>query len=98
MIAGELSRQFELSTAWTFSRKGGGLIDEYIVEYEDYVGIGSGSFSYLDGTLLVNTFSLKQYRQRIASQPGALIRAAPLQHARNNVVPPDDGSFQPETG
>jgi coproporphyrinogen III oxidase-like Fe-S oxidoreductase len=67
LIVQELSREFELSTAWTFSRKGGGLIDEYIVEYEDYVGIGSGSFSYLDGTLLVNTFSLKQYRQRIAS-------------------------------
>lgn len=67
LIASELSRQFELSTAWTFSRLGGGLIDEYIVEYEDYVGIGSGSFSYLDGMLLVNTFSLKQYRQRISS-------------------------------
>ena len=67
LIAGELSRHFELSTAWTFSRIGGGLIDEYIIEYDDYVGIGSGSFSYLDGTLLVNTFSLKDYRQRIAA-------------------------------
>ena len=53
-------------TAWTFSRKGGGLIDEYIVESEEYVGIGSGSFSYLNGTLYVNTFSLDAYRQFIA--------------------------------
>ncbi len=67
LIVSELSRYYELSTAWTFSRIGGGLIDEYIIEYEDYVGIGSGSFSYLDGTLLVNTFSLKDYRQRITN-------------------------------
>ena len=25
------------------------------VDYEDYVGIGSGAFSYLDGVLYVNT-------------------------------------------
>lgn len=65
LIVQELSRQFELSTAWTFSRKGGGLIDEYIVESEEYVGIGSGSFSYLNGSLYVNTFSLDAYRQFI---------------------------------
>ena len=65
MIVEELSHQYELSTAWTFSRKGGGLIDEYIVESEEYVGIGSGSFSYLNGGLYVNTFSLDTYRQMI---------------------------------
>jgi coproporphyrinogen III oxidase-like Fe-S oxidoreductase len=65
LIVEELSKQYELSTAWTFSRKGGGLIDEYIVESEEYVGIGSGSFSYLNGALYVNTFSLDTYRQMI---------------------------------
>ena len=54
--------------AWTFSRKGGGLIDEYIVESEEYVGIGSGSFSYLNGSLYVNTFSLDTYRQFISER------------------------------
>ena len=68
LIVQELSRQFELSTAWTFSRKGGGLIDEYIVESEEYVGIGSGSFSYLNGSLYVNTFSLDAYRQFISAR------------------------------
>ena len=61
-----LGDTFEASSAWTFSRVGGGMIDEYIVDYEDYVGIGSGSFSYIDGTLFVNTFSLKGYAQAIA--------------------------------
>ena len=43
------------------------MIDEYIVDYQEYVGIGSGSFSYLDGALYVNTFSLREYEQLISS-------------------------------
>ncbi len=38
------------------------MIDEYIVESEEYVGLGSGAFSFLDGTLYVNTFSLQGIR------------------------------------
>ena len=30
-------------------RAGRGMIDEYIVDSDDYVGLGSGAFSYLDG-------------------------------------------------
>lgn len=56
---------FEPASAWTFSRTGGGMIDEYIVDYEDYVGLGSGAFSFLEGSLYVNTFSLKEYGERI---------------------------------
>jgi coproporphyrinogen III oxidase-like Fe-S oxidoreductase len=52
---------FEHATAWTFSRTAGGMIDEYIVDYEEYVGIGSGAFSYVDGAIYVNTFSLRDY-------------------------------------
>ena len=37
------------------------MIDEYIVDYDDYVGVGSGSFGYFDGKILANTFSLNQY-------------------------------------
>ena len=57
---------FELSTAWTFSRTGGGMIDEYIVDYEEYVGIGSGAFSYLRGDIYLTTFSLRDYSAAIA--------------------------------
>jgi coproporphyrinogen III oxidase-like Fe-S oxidoreductase len=68
LIVNSLSPQFELSTAWTFSRQGGGLIDEYIVENEEYLGVGSGSFSYLNGVLYVNSFSLEAYNQAIAAR------------------------------
>jgi coproporphyrinogen III oxidase-like Fe-S oxidoreductase len=60
-----LADTFELSTAWTFSRIGGGMIDEYIVDYEEYVGIGSGAFSYLRGDIYLTTFSLRDYSATI---------------------------------
>jgi menaquinone C8-methyltransferase len=58
---------FEHATAWTFSRRAGQMIDEYIVDYEEYVGIGSGAFSYLDGSLYVNTFSLRDYEKLVGA-------------------------------
>ncbi len=64
-ITANLAEIFEPASAWTFSRVGGGMIDEYIVDYEDYVGIGSGAFSFLDGTLYTNTFSLRSYNAAI---------------------------------
>lgn len=60
-INDRLSGEFKQLSAWTFVRKAAGMIDEYIVDSEEYVGIGSGSFSYLNGTLFVNHFSINQY-------------------------------------
>ncbi len=64
-ISSGMSDTFEPASAWTFSRTGGGMIDEYIVDYEDYVGLGSGAFSFLNGTLYVNSFSLARHAERI---------------------------------
>ena len=41
------------------------MIDEYIIDFEEYPAIGSGGLSYLDGSLYVNTFSLQQYHESI---------------------------------
>ena len=65
LIAAGLADKFTPASAWTFSRTGGGMIDEYIVDYEDYVGIGSGAFSFLDGAIYVNSFSLASYSEQI---------------------------------
>ena len=56
---------FQPLSAWTFSRKGAGMLDEYIVESDEYVGLGAGAFSFLDGSLYVNTFSPREYSQAI---------------------------------
>ena len=60
-----LGGEFKPMSAWTFLRKGTGMLDEYIVESEEYVGLGAGAFSYLDGTLYVNTFSPREYTRAL---------------------------------
>ena len=67
IIHEEMEKEFTASAAWTFQRNGAGMIDEYIVNTREYVGLGSGAFSYLDGTLYVNTFSLSEYTKLISA-------------------------------
>ena len=57
---------YKASTAWCFSR-GDRLIDEYIIDYDDYVGVGAGSVGFLNGDFFVNTFSLEKYDEMISS-------------------------------
>ncbi len=64
-IGRRLAPGFAPTSAWCFTRNGGGS-DEYIATADNYVGAGSGAFSYLDGTLYSTTFSLAAYEQRIA--------------------------------
>ncbi|MEM5774566.1 MAG: coproporphyrinogen III oxidase family protein, partial [Anaerolineaceae bacterium] len=65
LIDEKLRPAFQPVSAWCYSRGGSAMIDEYIVDHEEYIGLGSGSFSYIDGSLFVNTFSLKEYARRI---------------------------------
>lgn len=44
-----------------------GMIDEYVVEYEEYPAIGSGGITYLGKSLYVNTFSVAEYNKAIES-------------------------------
>lgn len=60
-----LAPGFAATSAWCFTRGGRGT-DEYIVDADHYVGVGSGAFSYLDGTLYATTFSLAAYEERVA--------------------------------
>ena len=57
--------EYTTSTAWCFSR-GQRMIDEYIIEYDDYTGIGSGSVSIVNGNFYVNSFSLDRYHEMIS--------------------------------
>lgn len=65
------------STAWCFSR-GDHMIDEYIVDYDDYVGVGAGSVSILEGKFLVNTFSLDNYHRYAEEDRLPLVGWRPL--------------------
>jgi len=65
LISRTFAPTYRPTSAWAFSRGDASLIDEYIVDHKEYVGIGSGSFSYLGGEIYANTFSPKHYRAAI---------------------------------
>ena len=60
-------------SAWTFNRLDtaaaaeDAMIDEYVVDYEEYPAIGSGGITYLGSNLYVNTFSVRDYNAAIES-------------------------------
>jgi coproporphyrinogen III oxidase-like Fe-S oxidoreductase len=65
MIIHDIYQQgYQASTVWCFS-KGSQMIDEYIVDHADYVGIGSGSVSLVNGLYYINTFSLEKYGEML---------------------------------
>ena len=68
---------YKASTAWCFSR-GDHTIDEYIIDFDDYIGIGPGSVSILNGTFYVNSFSLEKYGDYITSGRLPIIGWRPL--------------------
>ena len=73
LLTGGSDPLFEHGSAWTFNRRGSGadgedaMIDEYVVDYEEYPAIGSGGITYLGESLYVNTFSVKDYNAAIES-------------------------------
>jgi coproporphyrinogen III oxidase-like Fe-S oxidoreductase len=60
ILAG-MEEEFRPTTAWCFSRGATRMLDEYIVEYDEYLGVGSGAFSYMNGVLYSTTFSINRY-------------------------------------
>jgi coproporphyrinogen III oxidase-like Fe-S oxidoreductase len=64
-IRERLAGSFTPSSAWCFSRGTGSGVDEYIADATDYVGVGSGAFSYVGGAMYATTFSLNAYADRI---------------------------------
>jgi coproporphyrinogen III oxidase-like Fe-S oxidoreductase len=55
-----LAAGYTRSSAWCFSRQTS-MIDEYITEQDEYLGLGSGAFSFLDGSIYASTFSINHY-------------------------------------
>jgi menaquinone C8-methyltransferase len=60
LIRERLSEYYQPSSAWCFS-KSSSSIDEYIVDHDEYLGVGSGSFSYLNGGSYSTSFSIDHY-------------------------------------
>jgi coproporphyrinogen III oxidase-like Fe-S oxidoreductase len=65
-IVDQLTGQYRCESVWCFSKRTG-LIDEYIVSHDQYIGVGPGSWGYINGAMYYNTFSVQDYIQRIES-------------------------------
>ena len=81
-ILAALRPRYRASSAWCFTRAGrvadAALIDEYIIDHDEFIGVGSGAFSYLDRRLYSTTFSLNQYRRLIAAGGSAVTQSKRL--------------------
>jgi len=71
-ILERLDGAFRPSSAWCFSRGDSAGIDEYIADSGDYVGVGSGAFSYVNGVMYATTFSLNAYDRLISNDQSAI--------------------------
>lgn len=77
-ILERLRGEFRPSSAWCFSRGNSQGVDEYIVNSDDYVGVGSGAFSYVNGVMYSTTFSLNRYHELISNGRSAITRSRHL--------------------
>jgi coproporphyrinogen III oxidase-like Fe-S oxidoreductase len=83
LIMRRLERNYDTSSAWCFSRKktATSMIDEYVVDYDEYAGLGSGAIGYLNGMCYANKFNIEQYMADLSR--GNL----PLSAARKFILP-----------
>ena len=79
LLAGGTDPLFDHGSAWTYNKRGteaagaDAMIDEYVVDYEEYPAIGSGGITYLGENLYVNTFSVNDYNAAIAQNRMSLM-------------------------
>ena len=64
---------YHQSNAWAFGRDSANLRDEYVGSHHEYVGVGSGAFSFLNGELVINAFNLLDYGRRVKSGESPVI-------------------------
>ena len=67
LYAGAAAAAVQAPEAGEGAATGGPMIDEYVVDYEEYPAIGSGGITYLGQTLYVNTFSVTDYNAAVES-------------------------------
>lgn len=83
LILRRLEAAYDSSSAWCFARKQAGqqLIDEYVVDFDEYAGLGSGAIGYVNGVCYANTFDIGRYIEELAR------RRLPVSAARRFSAP-----------
>lgn len=63
IIMERMQKSYTQRSSWAWSLKNEDIIDEYVIERSEYIGIGSGAFSFIGNRLYANTFSLPKYKE-----------------------------------
>lgn len=84
IILDKLKENYHQISSWTFAKKDIHTFDEYVVEYTQYLGLGSGSFSFIEDTLYINTFSLEKYKESI--EKGELSFERSRRYNKNDIL------------
>ncbi len=66
-------RDYAQNNAWSFGIGDCTLNDEYVSTHHQYLGVGSGAFSFIDNALFINAFNLADYCEGIKSRGSANI-------------------------
>lgn len=65
IILETLTARYTQLSSWAFGKANNEGFDEYVIDNDEYLGVGSGAFSFIGDSLYVNTFSLRRYNERI---------------------------------
>lgn len=82
LISKRLESSYDYSSAWCFSQKKTqkALIDEYVVDYDEYAGLGSGAIGYLHGMCYANTFDISRYIELLGKNTLPLMASRSFNH------------------
>lgn len=72
-IIEENFKDYHKNNAWSYAKEKTSLNDEYVSSNHEYLGIGSGGFSFLGGELFVNAFNLQKYNEKIQNGKSSVI-------------------------
>jgi coproporphyrinogen III oxidase-like Fe-S oxidoreductase len=72
LIMNTLNQEYDQVGSWSFTKKGGKFFDEYVVNHDEYLGLGAGAFSYIDNTLYANTFNVDEYIKNVERQQSTI--------------------------
>ena len=72
-IIEENFKDYHKNNAWSYAKEKTRLNDEYVSSNHEYLGIGSGGFSFLGGELFVNAFNLQKYNEKIQNGKSSII-------------------------
>ena len=72
IVMNSLNEEYEQVGSWSYTKKGGKFFDEYVVNHDEYLGLGAGAFSYIDSTLYANTFNVDAYIDNIKNQQSTI--------------------------